>query len=107
MRGRAYVGITSKDLNTTLVADLAVDSPAEKAGILPNHTIVQITDVKINSFTDISNYIGSLMLGALVNIIVQRGGENKNISFATQVALLSAPFFVGAYPITFDDWDAC
>ena len=107
MPGRAYVGITSMDLSTALVADVVVDSPAEKAGILPNDTIVQINDVKINSFTDLTNYIGPLMPGALVNIIVQRGGVNKNISMTTQEAPLSAPFFVGAYPITFDEWDVC
>jgi len=69
---------------TNTIKELTPDLPAGKAGLLPGDKVVLIEDVKIDSWTDITETIAE-STGDTLTVVVERKGEF--ISFEVNVAL--------------------
>lgn len=66
-----------------LIAKIMPDSPAQKAGILPNDVLLYINGVKMNHLADLHNVSFFARPGSFLNIEVYRKG--KIIAFSTKV----------------------
>lgn len=78
--GAELNGINAKDLNADVtegfyIGNVESNSGAEKAGIKANDIIVNIDEVKISSFSDLTGYIGSKEPNDIVEVTVLRKGK--------------------------------
>lgn len=76
--------LISIGIPTNIVKDLTPDHPAAKAGILPGDEIVQIENVKIREWNDITDTIGETSSDTLT-VIVERAG--KILTYETGVIM--------------------
>lgn len=84
---RGILGITGGNVPPKLdvsqgvfVSDVELGSGAQKAGIKPNDIIVQIDNVDINKFSDLTGYINSKRPNDIVRVSVLRDGEKKELN---------------------------
>ena len=75
------------------VNDVEPNLGAEKAGIIKNDIIIEIDNIKINKFSDMSGYLSTKRPGNIVRVKYIRSGEN----FTTNVILKKSTrtFFLG------------
>ena len=79
--GAELNGVNARDLNTTVtegfyVGSVEKDSGAEKAGLQKHDIIINIDNVKIASFSDLTGYIGSKEPNDVVEVTVLRNGDS-------------------------------
>jgi serine protease Do len=80
MREDVALTFKLKDASGALVTEVEPDSPADKAGILPEDVVVQADSRKISDNGDLSRYISSRPPGSTVKLQIIRGGVEKAIS---------------------------
>jgi hypothetical protein len=73
---RAFLGVTLEK-NTTTVAQVAKDGPAEQAGVRPGDTILALGTVRIAAVTDLLRALQALKPGTEVNLEIQRGEKTR------------------------------
>lgn len=96
---RGQLGITAQDLTPelaqafglkqqrgTVVAAVAKDSPAERAGVRVGDVIVSVNGRRVESAADVRNRIGLLRVGERVALEMLRNGAQKRIE-----AVIEAP----------------
>jgi serine protease Do len=66
-----------KDTKGALIATVAKDSPAEKAGILPGDIVLSFDGHEISSIRKFSRLVAETPIGKTVDIIVLRKGNKK------------------------------
>jgi hypothetical protein len=76
---RAYLGI-SLEKDTTTVATVVKDGPADKAGILAGDKIVSLGDAKIGSVADLLKALQSHKPGAEAKLHFQRGDKPMEVT---------------------------
>jgi serine protease Do/serine protease DegQ len=90
---RGQIGVTMQDLTPGLaaafdlpsqqgavVASVARDSPAARAGLQPGDIVVAIGGKEVKSAADVRNAIGLLRVGQDVKLEVLRGGKTRSVS---------------------------
>jgi serine protease Do len=78
MTSGAYLGITmEKKDNGIAIVDVAKESAAEKAGLLPNDIITKIDGFDMTVLFDITNYISKQKKGTIITIDYLRDGKTK------------------------------
>ena len=82
---KPYIGISVVDVSTEMQAfglpkgaalqNVAVDSPAGKAGLQPNDIITKIDDTEITSSTDVVQFVKTTSVGQELKVTVYRQGQ--------------------------------
>lgn len=99
---RGQLGITAQDLTPelaqafglkqqrgTVVAAVAKDSPAERAGVRVGDVIVSVNGRRVESAADVRNRIGLLRVGERVALEVLRNGAQKRIETVIEAPTLT------------------
>jgi len=75
------------DIEGVRIGDFAENSNAEKAGLKRGDVIVQIDDVKISKFSELSGQLSAKRPGESVNLTINREGEvfSKNIQLIKRI----------------------
>ena len=75
------------DIEGVRIGDFAENSNAEKAGLKKGDVIVQIDDVKISKFSELSGQLSAKRPGESVNLTINREGEvfSKNIQLIKRI----------------------
>jgi S1-C subfamily serine protease len=75
------------DIEGVRIGDFAENSNAEKAGLKKGDVIVQIDDVKISKFSELSGQLSAKRPGESVNLTINREGEvfSKNIELIKRI----------------------
>ncbi|MGL4422702.1 MAG: PDZ domain-containing protein [Gemmataceae bacterium] len=82
--GRAYLGVYPA-AGTMRINSLDPGYPAEKAGILPGDSYVQIGDCRPKTFDEATAYIKNLRPGTRIRLTMKRG--QTEITFLITLAL--------------------
>lgn len=96
---RGYLGVVIQELNWQLAQQLGIDAsqgvvianlvrngPADKAGLRIKDVIVEIEGTRIDSPSRLLELVGSRKPGDELDVVIQRGGERRNISVRLQEA---------------------
>ncbi len=99
---RGQLGITAQDLTPelaqafglkqqrgTVVAAVAKDSPAERAGVRVGDVIVSVNGRRVESAADVRNRIGLLRVGERVALEMLRNGAQKRIETVIEAPTLT------------------
>ena len=74
---KAYIGIYGESIHKSVrIRDVRRDSPAEKAGLLPEDVIWQIDETPIESFAELLKYLSKRKGGDKINVRINRFGSN-------------------------------
>ena len=75
------------DIEGVRIGDFSENSNAEKAGLKKGDVIVQIDDVKISKFSELSGQLSAKRPGESVNLTINREGEvfSKNIQLIKRI----------------------
>ena len=89
------------DIEGVRIGDFAENSNAEKAGLKKGDVIVQIDDVKISKFSELSGQLSAKRPGESVNLTINREGEvlTKNIQLIKRIER----FISRSYGLEFQD----
>lgn len=89
------------DIEGVRIVDFAENSNAEKAGLKKGDVIVQIDDVKISKFSELSGQLSAKRPGESVNLTINREGEvlTKNIQLIKRIER----FISRSYGLEFQD----
>ena len=89
------------DIEGVRIGDFAENSNAEKAGLKKGDVIVQIDDVKISKFSELSGQLSAKRPGESVNLTINREGEvfTKNIQLIKRIE----HFISRSYGLEFQD----
>jgi len=63
-----------------LIAQVMADSPAENAGLATGDVIISVNRKSVHSGADLRNYIGLLRVGARVDLVLVRNGDEMKLS---------------------------
>lgn len=90
---RGHIGVQIQDLTPelakefgvahdggALIAQVMTDSPAENAGLTAGDVIISVNRNSVHSGADLRNYIGLLRVGARVDLVVVRDGEEMKLN---------------------------
>ncbi|MBA3010069.1 MAG: DegQ family serine endoprotease [Proteobacteria bacterium] len=90
---RGWLGVVIQDLNEdmakyygvngvkgALVTDLVKGDPADQAGIEPNDIIIEVDGIKIETSRDLTREIAGIDVGKKIELLVLRGGNEKNLT---------------------------
>ncbi len=69
--------------NGALVAQIAPDSPAAKAGVRPGDIIQKVNNQQIIKATQVTNIVGLLRVGSKIDLTILRDGKEINVSLIT------------------------
>jgi serine protease Do len=76
----AYLGVKAKVEKTSLkILSVTPASPAEKAGLMMNDTILKINNHALASVNDLTDFLKTQRPGARITIHVQRGAETVTV----------------------------
>jgi hypothetical protein len=78
-QNRAYLGL-SLEKNSTTVAQVVKDGPADRAGIKPGDKLLMLGDAKIGAVADVLKVLQNMKPGAEVKVQLQRGDQIMTVS---------------------------
>jgi len=94
---RGFLGVQIQDLtpslaqafkiertNGALVADVTAGSPADAAGIKSGDVIVEFNGKPVENASQLKLHVAETAPGASVRVVVNRNGENKNLSITVR-----------------------
>jgi Do/DeqQ family serine protease len=73
-----------------VIARIEQGSPAERAGLRPNDIIVAIDGAPMRSGSDLKNRVGLSQIGGEVELTVERGGVERNVTVRIERATTTA-----------------
>lgn len=86
-RKNGFLGvIKAPGSETCLVGDVTTGGPAEKAGIKPGDTIVQVGDKPVASFDDLVALLKDTKPGDKIKLTVKRPGSEKPLEIEVELA---------------------
>ncbi len=72
-----YLGVTV-NLGTLQISTVEPDTPAAKAGLLPNDEFAKVGTITPISFAEVGEHISSFRPGSWMKVEVRRGNETKS-----------------------------
>ena len=100
---RGRIGVAIQDLTPDLaqaigtrhtegavIARVEAGSPAERAGLRPNDLIVAINGAPMHSGTELRNRVGLSRIGDAVELTLERGGVERNVTVRIEQATTTA-----------------
>jgi Do/DeqQ family serine protease len=100
---RGRIGVAIQDLTPDLaqaigtrhtegavIARVEPGSPAERAGLRPNDLIVAVNGAPMHSGSDLRNRVGLSRIGDEVDLTVERGGAERNVTVRVERATTTA-----------------
>lgn len=90
-KGKGFFGVQLVDNSGVYITRVEPGSPADKAGIRFNDTILTIDTVKVPTVNDAREIIGRLRPGNIVTVDVRRGEESLTIKVRVGVRPESIP----------------
>ena len=80
----------TKHTQGAVIARVEPGSPAERAGLRTNDLIVAINGVPMRSGTELRNRVGLSRIGDEVELTVERGGQERNVTVRIEQATTTA-----------------
>jgi serine protease Do len=80
----------TKHTQGAVIARVEPGSPAERAGLRTNDLIVAINGVPMHSGTELRNRVGLSRIGDEVELTVERGGQERNVTVRIEQATTTA-----------------
>jgi len=80
----------TKHTQGAVIARVEPGSPAERAGLRTNDLIVAINGVPMRSGTELRNRVGLSRIGEEVELTVERGGQERNVTVRIEQATTTA-----------------
>jgi S1-C subfamily serine protease len=78
--GKGYIGFYPIDSNSLIIDRVEPGSPAEKAGLRPGDSFMQIGTFKPKVFDHLKNYVSNFRPGTEIQLTVKRGSELKSFT---------------------------
>jgi serine protease Do len=81
---RGRIGISLQDLQKgrnggAVIADIASESPAEKAGLRKGDIVTMVDDRPVRSAAQLRNTVGLARIGQELKLTIQRSGSQSNV----------------------------